>query len=103
MTDAVQPTSTAVPTGPPKFAAGQVVITPGALEVLTPTEIHMALARHVRGDWGDCDPEDAAENELSLAEGFRLFSVYHTVTSITFWVITEADRSVTTILLSEEY
>ncbi|HWL07294.1 MAG TPA: hypothetical protein VNQ76_02665 [Planctomicrobium sp.] len=89
--------------GPPKFSSGQVVITRNTLETLTQEEVHTALARHLQGDWGDCDPEDAAENELSLTEGFRLFSVYHTAAQVKFWVITEADRSVTTVLLPEDY
>ncbi len=88
-----------------KFSLGRTVATPGALEALTdagqgPQEF---LARHVNGDWGDCDAEDRTENELSLKEGFRIFSVYHTKKGVKIWVITEADRSSTCILLPEEY
>ena len=55
------------------------------------------------GDWGDVPPEDAAENELSLRKGFRLLSAYHTKDKEKIWIITEADRSVTTLLLPAEY
>jgi hypothetical protein len=62
------------------------------------------LARHVHGDWGDLCDEDRNENRLSLEQGFRLLSSYRTCAGDTkVWVITEADRSVTTILLPEEY
>ena len=62
-----------------------------------------ALDRHAQGDWGNLDREDWAENELALREGFRLFSVYLSRNDVKFWIITEADRSITTILLPEEY
>lgn len=87
----------------PCFELGQVVATPGALETLTPEDIANALARHHRGDWGECGPEDWRENDTSLREGFRLFSVYQAASGVKFWVITEADRSVTTVLLPCEY
>lgn len=88
-----------------KFNLGQVVATPGALEALqesnqTPLEF---LARHARGDWGDCCAEDASLNDDALRTGDRLLSVYHTEQGVKFWVITEADRSATTFLLPEEY
>jgi hypothetical protein len=85
------------------FQLGQIVITPSALEALPQAEVMEALSRHARGDWGDVNAEDRQENEFSLKEGFRLFSVYHTKSNIKFWIITEADRSVTTILLPEDY
>jgi hypothetical protein len=89
----------------PLFALGQVVATPGALAALEkagqqPREF---LARHVSGDWGEISPEDIAENELSLQHGFRLLSAYQTSAGEKLWVITEADRSSTCILLPEEY
>jgi len=90
----------------PLFSLGQLVATPGALAALakagqTPLEF---LARHVRGDWGALTEEDRKENQLSLERGFRLLSSYRTNTGDTkLWVITEADRSATTILLPEEY
>ncbi len=85
------------------FPLGHVVATPNALETLDPEDIARALNRHALGDWGDCGPEDWAENELSLREGFRLFSVYHDRHEVKFWVITEADRSATTVLMPEDY
>ena len=86
-----------------KFPLGQTVGTPGALEVLHPEDLSRSLQRHAQGDWGDCGEEDRQENELSLQEGFRLFSVYHDRNGTKFWIITEADRSSTTILLPDEY
>ena len=85
-----------------KFTLGRVVATPGALKNVSPFECGDALARHLTGDWGDVCEEDRAENEFSLIRGLRLFSVYHTEDGTKFWVITEADRSVTTVLLPEE-
>jgi hypothetical protein len=85
------------------FPLGHVVATPHALETIPPEEVAKALGRHAACDWGDCGPEDWQENELSLEEGFRLFSVYHTANGVKFWVITEADRSATTVLLPEDY
>jgi hypothetical protein len=82
-----------------------VVATPGALAAIEkfgqqPGDF---LPRHVSGDWGDVPPEDIKENELSLQQGFRLLSAYHTSAGDKLWVITEADRSSTCILLPEEY
>lgn len=84
---------------------GQTVATPGALEALEEAGETAAqyLARHAAGDWGDVGEEDRKENELSLDKYLRLFSVYHTRCGDTLWVITEADRSATTILLPSEY
>ena len=87
----------------PKFPLGRVVMTPAAMQVLTPDDVITALRRHVTGDWGDVCQEDWDENLLSLREGFRLFSVYHTQSGTKHWVITEHDRSVTTVLLPEDY
>ena len=61
------------------------------------------LFRHLDGDWGELSPEDIRENELSLQYGWRLLSAYTLSTGVRVWVITEADRSVTTFLLPEEY
>ena len=85
------------------FSLGQTVITPGAMQCLDADDVCAALRRHARGDWGEVPPEDRAENELSLKEGFRLLSAYSDRKGNKFWVITEADRSATTILLPEEY
>jgi hypothetical protein len=86
----------------PLFNLGQVVSTPGALEALTAEDMGNALFRHVCGDWGEVDHHDWRENDTSLREGFRLLSVYRS-RGKKFWVITEADRSVTTVLLPSEY
>ena len=90
---------------PPKFSLGQLVATPGALEALKDADVGFwpYIRRHLEGDWGDICPEDAAENELSLKEGFRLLSAYTLLSGDRIWIITEADRSATTILLPEEY
>ncbi len=82
---------------------GQIVATPGALQALTAADIRKALARHQRGDWGDCCLEDALENDRSLPVRLRLLSTYHAASGTKFWIITEADRSVTTVLLPEDY
>lgn len=63
----------------------------------------MGIQRHQAGDWGEVSEEDRRENELSLKEGFRLWSVYHSRTGLKFWVITEANRSSTSVLLPEDY
>lgn len=85
-----------------KFQLGQVVITPHALEKLNSNDILDALNRHVVGDWGELDKDDRLENDLSLEKGFRLLSVYRSG-STKFWIITEASREVTTVLLPEDY
>lgn len=88
-----------------KFELGAIVATPGALEAMEEAGINPAslLLRHVNGDWGDLCPEDQAENELSLREGFRLLSAYTLHTGERIWVITEYDRSVTTLLRPVDY
>ena len=87
------------------FPLGQIVATPGALEALEASHQNPAefLARHARGDWGDLSADDIAENEFSLNNGFRLLSSYVTATGQKLWVITEADRALTTVLLPDEY
>src|SRR6266851_72900 len=89
----------------PKFPLGQVCTTPDALEALARSgqDPGFFLAKHLAGDWGDVDQEDWQENELSLREGFRILSSYRTLRAEKIWIITEADRSVTTLLLPEEY
>ena len=89
----------------PAFELGQIVATPGALAALKkagqqPGEF---LTRHVNRDWGDLDEEDRKENEYSLEHGFRLLSAYKTNAGDRLWIVTESDRSVTTLLLPEEY
>ena len=86
-----------------KFPMGRTMATPTALTLLSPADIFLALSRHLRGDWGELSDDDRQENELSLREGFRLLSVYRSSKGIRFWVITEADRSSTLVLMPEDY
>ena len=86
-----------------EFPLGRVVVTATALSTIDYVDIVKAFARHAACDWGDCDPDDLQENDRSLEEGSRLLSVYHDRRGTKFWVITEADRSVTTVLLPEDY
>ena len=86
-----------------KFPLGRTVITRNALERLTNEDVQAAFARHGVGDWGDVCPEDRQENEFSLREGYRLLSVYVSAAGEKLWVITEADRSATTVLMPEDY
>ena len=90
---------------PPKFPLGQIVATPGALRAFEEAgdDPMTFVARHHSGDWGELDEQDIQENEYSLQHGFRLLSAYHTSNGERIWVITEADRSATTLLLPEEY
>jgi hypothetical protein len=87
------------------FPLGQVVATPGALEALEKAGDmpEMYLGRHESGDWGELDEHDIAENEYSLNRHLRLFSAYALSDGTRLWIITEADRSATTLLLPEEY
>ena len=87
----------------PRLELGRTLITPGALNSLPPEEIIVALARHARGDWGDLTEEDQGANDRALVHGARILSAYHASNSVKFWIITEWDRSATTILLPEEY
>ena len=86
-----------------KFPLGCTVITPHAQLVLHPEDVHNCLLRHSAGDWGDVGTHDYDENEFALDKRLRLFSVYHDRSGQKFWIITEADRSVTTILMPEDY
>jgi hypothetical protein len=88
----------------PLFALGRTVATPGALVVMQGLGISPVslLSRHQRGDWGELSEDDKAANDEAITNGDRIFSAYRFDT-VKFWVITEADRSATTILLPEEY
>jgi len=88
-----------------KLSLGQIVATPGALSVLQRAgqSAQEFLARHAVGDWGDLDAHDRRAKALALREGFRLVSAYRTTAGECLWLITEADRSVTTLLLPDEY
>ena len=90
---------------PGKFELGRTVSTIGAHNTLAeafhlPAEF---LIRHKHGDWGELDPEDRRANERALLIGSRILSAYSTRTGERLWVITESDRSATTLLLPEEY
>ena len=88
-----------------RFALEQTYVTPGAEEALMiagQTGIEF-LRRHMCADWSELSDEDVRENELSLREGFRVLSSYRTAKGQKLWIITEADRSATTILLPSEY
>ena len=88
-----------------RFPLGQTFATPGALEALSEPGQDAAqfLLRHQSGDWGNLSDDDKQENEFSVDKDLRIFSAYHTSKGEKVWVITEADRSVTTILLPSEY
>ncbi len=86
-----------------KFNLGQTVATQGVVHSLSPADILAALARHLNGDWGELDDEDKKANERALIEQQRILSKYISANGIPFYVITEWDRSVTTVLLPEEY
>ena len=85
-----------------RFALGRVVATPGALELVGPEGVYGLLRRHAAGDWGDLDAHDRGENSRALKTGARIFSAYETPAG-RVWVITEADRSSTCVLLPSEY
>jgi hypothetical protein len=86
-----------------KFRLGKIISTPNALDQLTQEDILMGIQRHQAGDWGDMDEHGRDENELSLKLGMRLWSVYHAANGVKFWLITEGDRSHSTVLLPEDY
>jgi hypothetical protein len=88
---------------PMSFPLGQTVITANALDALQPEDVQNALRRHTQGDWGVVPPEDARANDAALLEGCRLLSAFRDRHGVKFWIITEADRSVTTVLLPEDY
>src|SRR5262245_12921058 len=89
----------------PLFELGQLAATPAALEALINSgeRAETFLRRHLSGDWGEISADDAEENELALRKGFRILSAYTLKTGEKIWLITEADRSVTTIILPEDY
>jgi hypothetical protein len=89
----------------PRFRLGTLTTTPGALAALVQSGQSPAhfLARHASGDWGDVGPEDRRLNDEALRDGSRILSCDHTAKGVRLWVITEADRSSTCILLPSEY
>jgi hypothetical protein len=90
----------------PKFDLGKIVATPGAIQALKESKqsaFHF-VARHMAGDWGEeLPPEDCLANEQALLDNSRVFSAYRTARGTKLWVITEADRSLTTIMRPEDY
>jgi hypothetical protein len=91
------------PSEPISVPLGSIVATPAVLETLTRADIVTALRRHAAGDWGDVTPDDRNANDAALRSGDRLLSVYSSATGTKFWVLTEADRSSTTVLLPDDY
>ena len=89
----------------PLFPLGQIVATPGALDLLdrAGTNGLDLVLRHQHGDWGSVPPEDAEENTYSVSNGCRILSSYFLTETERLWIITEADRSATTLLLPNEY
>jgi hypothetical protein len=89
----------------PKFSLGQIVATPGALDLLRESGENPAifLNRHCRGDWGEVCREDGQLNDQAIVDGSRVLSAYRTAKNERLWVITEADRSSTCLLRPDEY
>lgn len=85
------------------FSLGRTVATPHVLDTVPQEEIFAALRRHQNCDWGDVSPQDKWSNDRAVKGEERLFSVYHSKKGIKFWIITEWDRSATTVLLPEDY
>lgn len=88
-----------------KFRMGMLYATPGALDALETADESSSvfLNRHATGDWGEVSADDGQANEFALENGLRIFSVYRLGDGTKIWIITEADRGVTTILLPSEY
>ena len=86
-----------------KIELGQILITPGARDDLNLRDVASSLVRHAGGDFGEVSEEDKALNEEAAEIGGRILSAYHDRNGIKFWIITEWDRSATTILLPDEY
>lgn len=91
-----------------KFKPGQIYVTRGVHALMTNNDefanrVQQSLTRHLTGDWGELCAEDRTVNEVALLEGYRLFSAYKKEGEPTIWVITECDRSATTVLFPDEY
>jgi uncharacterized protein YycO len=87
------------------FKMGRIVATPGALSALQSAGecLGCILLRHLGNDWGDLDDDDKRANDNALRDGDRILSKYTTTLGVALYVITEADRSATTILRTDEY
>jgi hypothetical protein len=88
---------------PKSLALGRVFSTRGAIDRVPSGELLIALIRHANGDWGCLDEEDRRANDNALIDGARILSAYCSRDHVKFWIITEADRSTTTILLPDDY
>jgi hypothetical protein len=88
-----------------KFPLGRLAATPGALQAIQESgqTADFFLGRHLAGDWGEVDAEDWRLNDEAVQDGSRILSAYRTLKGEALWVITEADRSVTTLLVPEDY
>jgi hypothetical protein len=86
-----------------KFQCGRIVLTSSALNHLSHNDIRSAIARHQNGDWGNLTDKDRQANDQALIESKGILSVYSSGDGKPFWIVTEADRSLTTILLPEDY
>ena len=82
---------------------GRLMVTPGVIDKVTQLDLLDALARHQKRDWGNVCPEDWAANDRAATYGGRILSAYDTASGIRFWIISEANRRVTTALLPMEY
>lgn len=104
-TEQTLPPITEIRRKPPLFSLGQIVATPAVLTHLEKHGINAQeyLERHVRGEWGDVCKADVAENAFAVKNGMRILSAYTTQGHEKIWIITEADRSVTTLLFPSEY
>lgn len=85
------------------FDLGALYMTSGVQEAIPPSQVATALRRHAQGDWGTLGDEDRRANDRAIKDGGRLLSAYDAADGTRFWIITEADRSVTTVLLPSEY
>ena len=88
---------------PASFQLGKIVITRAAIAEVSPEDIFLAVRRHAQGDWGNVEPEDRQANDDALQAGDRLLSSYESARQVEFWILTEWDRTVTTILLPSDY
>jgi hypothetical protein len=86
-----------------RFPLGSLYVTAAVDRDIAREDIAEALSRHAQGDWGDVSEDDRRENEFSLTHSERLLSVYHDRKGVKFWIITERDRSATTVLLPDDY
>jgi len=88
---------------PARFQLGRIVITRAAIAEISPEDIFVAVRRHAHADWGNVDADDRKANDDALCSGDRVLSTYLSARQIEFWILTEWDRSVTTILLPSDY